>query len=371
MSHDAERLAIFLPSLECGGAERSMLKLGDGLAKRGYSVDIVLARAKGPHLAEVAPGVRVIDLKASRVLLSVLPLMNYLWREKPDALLSVLDYANIVALWARWLARSSTRVVVNDQNTVSVVSRQSAQARQRLIPQLVKHFYPWADQIIGNSKGVAEDLSEITGLPRSQIRVVYNPVLTPALHEAAKAEADHPWFKANQLPVLLAVGRMTAQKDFPTLIRAFAEIHQARPCRLMILGEGPDRAKLEALIAELGLQSCVSLPGFVQNPYAYMARASLFILSSRWEGLPTVLIEALACGTPVISTDCPSGPHEILAGGKYGELVPVQDVAAMAAAITEALNGNLPLPTAESCRPYELDAVVNEYIDVLVGKSHE
>ena len=367
MSRTQKRVAIFVPSMAGGGAEKSMLRLAHGLAQRGHTVDLVLARAEGPYLAMVTELVRVVDLRADRVLFSLPALVRYLRRERPDALLSTLDYANIVALWARRLARVPNKVVVNEQNTISLTSQHSLQRRQRLVPQLVKHFYPWADQIIGNSQGVADDLSQVIGLPSRQIQVVYNPVVTPELRERAKVLPNHPWLEPGQPPVLLAVGRLTIQKDFPTLIHAFAQVRRTRPARLLILGEGPERHALEALVKKLKLEQDVSLLGFVENPYAYMARASLFILSSRWEGLPTVLIEALSCGVPVVSTDCPSGPREILAGGQYGALVPVQDAPALAETIGMALKGNTPRPSEESWRPYELETVVDQYVQVLVG----
>jgi glycosyltransferase involved in cell wall biosynthesis len=367
MTRVQKRLAIFLPSLAGGGAEKSMLKLGYGLTQRGYTVDLVLGRAEGPYLPIVPEQLVMVDLKASRLLFSLPALVGYLQRQRPVALLSTLDYANIVALWARRLAGVPRRVVVNDQNTISQIAQYSPQRRQRLIPRLIKRFYPWADHIVGNSQGVADDLSQITGLPRSQIHVVYNPIVTPELWEKAKADPNHPWLEAGQPPVLLAVGRLTVQKDFPTLLRALAEVRRRRSVRLLILGEGPERPVLEALTRELNLESDVSLAGFVQNPYAYMAKASLFILSSRWEGLPTVLVEALACGVPVISTDCPSGPREILAGGQYGSLVPVQDVPALAEAIHSGLNDRTPRPSRESWQPYELDVVVDQYIRLLMG----
>jgi glycosyltransferase involved in cell wall biosynthesis len=367
-SETQKRLAIFLPSLAGGGAEKSMLRLAAGIAGRGYPVDLVLAQAKGPYrayLAALPELVRVVDLKASRVLLSLPALAGYLWRAHPDALLSTLDYANVVAVWARCLARTPKRVAVNEQNTISLTSQHSAQFRQRIVPRLVKHFYPSADYVIGNSQGVAEDLGQITGLPHSQIQTIYNPVVTPELAEKVKASPNHPWFENEKTPVVLAVGRLTAQKDFPTLIRAFAQVRQGQPVCLVILGEGPDRLSLESLIKELCMEEDVQLPGFVENPYAYMSRASLFVLSSRWEGLPTVLIEALYCGVPVISTDCPSGPREILANGKYGALVPVESPTVLAETIKMALAGHTPRPTPESWQPYELETVVDQYINIL------
>ena len=361
------KLAIFLPSLSGGGAERAMLNLAHGLAEYGCAVDLVLVQAKGPYLSEVQDSVQILDLKALRVLTSLPALTGYLRREQPTALVSSLDFASVVALWARRLAGIPTRVLINEQNTISISARKSVRRRERMVPRLAKRFYPWADHVTGNSRGVADDLSHVTGLPRERIKVLYNPVVTPELREKARAPLNHPWFEAGQRPVVLAVGRLTQQKDFPTLIQAFAEVRQARPSRLLILGEGPDRPVLEALVKQLNLDDDVAMPGFVENPYAYMRRASLYVLPSRWEGLPTVLIEALYCGPPVIATDCPSGPREILADGRHGLLVPVGDVTALTQAIESGLAGRTPRPTAESWRPYSLEVIVDQYINLLLN----
>jgi glycosyltransferase involved in cell wall biosynthesis len=359
------QLAIFVPAMYGGGAERAMLKLARGISARGYAVDLVLALAEGPYLAEVPGSVRLVDLKARRVLTSLPALVRYLRRKRPDALLSVL-HSNVVALWARRLAGVRMRVVVSERNTLSRVVRYESDLRVQLTPRLAKHFYPWADGIIAVSKGVADDLVRVTGISRQRIQVIYNPIVTPDLRSKAQAPLEHPWFRPGEPPVILAVGRLAAQKDFPTLIRAFAHARQTHPARLLILGEGEERPALEALVQQLGIGSDVSLPGFVVNPYPYMARASLFVLSSRWEGLPGVLIEALYCGAPLIATDCPSGPREILAGGQYGQLVPVGDADALARAIEATLASRPPHPPRESWRPFELEVVVSQYVNVLL-----
>jgi glycosyltransferase involved in cell wall biosynthesis len=367
MNGPSKRLAIFAPDMVVGGAERSMLKLAAGIAARGYAVDLVLARAEGPFLAEVPESVRLVNLNARRVLTSLPALVHYLQRKRPAALLSVL-HANMVALWARRLAHVPTRVVVSERNTLSCsVQHYASDLRMRLAPQLIRHFYRWADGIVAVSKGVADDLSRTSGIPAERIQVIYNPIVTPELRTKAQAPLEHPWFGAGEPPVILAVGRLTTQKDFLTLVRAFALVRQRRAARLLILGEGEEWRALEALAERLGLEKDVSLPGFVANPYPYMTRASLFVLSSRWEGLPGVLIEALYCGLPLISTDCPSGPREILANGRYGQLVPVGDAMALARAIERSLNDQKPGQSPESWRPFELDTAVNQYLDILLG----
>lgn len=361
------RVAIFVPAMHDGGAERTMLNLSQVLAARGYPVDLVLARAEGPHLGAVPASVRLIDLRARRVLASLPALAGYLRRWQPGALLSVMNHANIVALWARRLAAAPTRVFVSERNTLSLSARNGTSWRARMMPRLIARYYPWADGIVTVSHGVADDLARVMQVPRERIDVIYNPVVTPELRRKAQAPLDHPWFAPGEPPVVLAVGRLRAQKDFPTLIRAFAQASARHPARLLILGEGPERSALEQLVRELGVEQVVSMPGFIENPYPYMARAALFVLSSRWEGLPGVLIEALYCGAPVIATDCPSGPREILAGGRFGRLVPVGGVPALAQAIEAGLAGSLPKPPRASWLPFEGDLVVEQYIKLLVG----
>jgi len=367
MSTPKCRISIFLPAMFGGGAERTMLNIAEGIAARGYAVDLVLVRSEGPFLAEVPPSVRIVDLHASRDLLSLPALVRYLRRDQPEALLSGL-HTNIIAVWARRLARVPVRVVVSERNTLSSkVQHYSGDLRMRLMPLLIRRFYPWADHIVAVSRGVADELTGVAGIPGEKIRVIYNPVVTPELQVKVKAVLEHPWFEPGAPPVILSAGRLTAQKDFPTLIRAFAKVREIHNARLLILGEGEERTALETLVRQLELTKDISLPGFVLNPYPFMVRARLFVLSSRWEGLPGVLIEAMFCGTLLISTDCPGGAREILRDGEYGQLVPVGEVAALSRAIEDALVGKISPPPRESWKPFEMDTVVDQYINVLVG----
>lgn len=356
-----------MPSLDGGGAQRSMVRLAGGIADRGYPIDLVLARANGHYLDEVAPSVRVIDLRAPRMVLSLPALVRYLRAERPVAMLAALNYVNIVSLWARKLAGVDTRLVVSERNTLSIATRQRSSWRLRLRPHLVRRFYRWADGIVAVSHGVADDLSRVTGLPRERIDVIPNPVITPALKAMAEASLDHPWLQPGEPPVVVGLGRLVPQKDFGTLIRAFASVRKGRDARLLILGEGPERDSLGSLVTEHGLRRDVQMPGWVTNPYPFLARSSAFVLSSRWEGLPGVLIEALYCGPPVVATDCQSGPREILEDGKHGHLVPVGDVEALASGIELALSGALAPPAPESWEPYQEDIVVDRYLETLTG----
>ncbi len=213
---------------------------------------------------------------------------------------------------------------------------------------------------------MADDLDALFHLPEGKIQVLHNPVVDPGLPERAAAAVDHPWFQAGQPPVFLGIGRLHPQKDFESLIRAFASVRAARPARLMILGEGEERARLEALVASLGLTDDVLLPGFLDNPYRFLSRAGAFVLSSRWEGLPTVLIEALACGAPVVSVDCPSGPDEILQGGRIGRLVPPGSTDAIAAAMLASLDNPGPREAGLArAQDFAIAPAAARYLDAL------
>jgi glycosyltransferase involved in cell wall biosynthesis len=332
-----QKIAIFLASLQGGGAERNMLRLANSCADRGLKVDLVLAQDKGAYFSEISPKVKIIKLGTSRVIFSLPKLITYLNNEKPTVLICALNHVNLVALWAKLYSSVPTKIIVTVRNTLSQGKQDFANPKMSLTHRLIHYFYPRANQIVAVSKGVADDLAKTAKLPRETIKVIYNPVVTPKLLEQATANVEHPWFYPKEPPVILGVGRLSKQKDFPTLIKAFAILQHNYSARLIILGEGEERPQLETLIKELKLENKVSLSGFVSNPFAYMNRAALFALSSIREGLPTVLIEAMAVGTPVVSTNCRSGPEEILEEGKYGQLVPVGDVEKLAKAMVTTL----------------------------------
>jgi glycosyltransferase involved in cell wall biosynthesis len=267
-------------------------------------------------------------------------LVRYLREHQPDALISNFPFENLLAIAARRLAATDTALIVSEHNMVDLARRREAKWKRRFLPGLLRRQYPMADAIAAVSDGIAEDLAERTGLPRERIKRIYNPIVDARLLARARERPEHLWFRPEAPPIVLGAGRFASQKDFPTLVRAFARVRMQRPARLIILGQDQD-GQHEALLAlahELGCEQDVSLPGYVLNPFAYMAGAAVFALSSRYEGFANVVAEALACGCPVVSTDCRSGPSEILAGGRYGRLVPVGDDAALAEAILEAID---------------------------------
>ena len=398
-----KRLAVFIPSLAGGGVAQVILRLVAGFAEQGHSVDLVMCRAEGAFSRRIPNCVRAIELRKEpewrsrlRVLATnllgigtmllpvLLPLRSappfpylgdlarYLREEEPDVLFAAKTHTNLVALLARRAARSKTRIVVSERTHLSRDQRSPKfkKWRWRFVVPLIHRVYPWADAIVAVSDGVAEDLAKMARIERRRLTTIYNPVVTRQLVEKVGAPLDDPWFVPGALPVILGIGRFAPQKDFPTLLRAFSRVRAKRDARLMILGEGKDstrRAELLELAKQLGIEDDLALPGFVQNPFSYMVRAGVFVLSSSWEGFPNALAEAIACGCPVVSTNCPSGPSEMLDNGTYGPLVPVGDDAALADAILATLDNP---PDKEILRKrgaeYSLERSVERHLEVLL-----
>ena len=359
------RIAFFLPSFAGGGAERVALNLLKGMVERNVLLDLVVANIEGPYLEQVPKQVRLINLDTGRVTKAIPGLAKYLKETKPVGLLSHMNHTNVAAILAKELARSKTKLVVVEHNTLSVET--STLWRSQFLPTAMKWLYHRVDTIVGVSQGVSTDLERELGLQTGTVKTLYNPVIDPDLIAKAKEPLDHPWFQPGNLPVFLAVGRLTPPKDFSNLVRAFAKLRQQKEARLMILGEGELRGELEAEIESLGIGADVSLPGFVKNPYAYMYNSSVFVLSSRCEGLPTVLIEAMACGCAVVSTDCPSGPDEILANGKYGMLVPIENADALADAMIKTLDNPIDKSISIDRGMYfSTERAVSNYLDLLL-----
>lgn len=365
----APRLAVFLQDLSGGGAERMLLRLAEAFAERGHPVDLVLVRAEGQYLDQVPHSVNIVDLGAARTRSAVWRLSRYLDRARPAAMLSGLVHVNVAALLARAIARHRMRLVISERNTISADRHAATTASVKLAHRAVPFAYRRADAIVAVSDGVAQDLARFAGLARERIAVINNPVVTPALHRQAAQRPTHPWFGPGQPPLILAVGRLAPQKDFLTLLQAFARLRSRRPARLAILGDGEERDLLVAESERLGIGADVALPGFISNPFAWMAGASVLALSSRWEGSPNVLVEAMACGTPVVATDCPSGPAQILRDGALGRLVSVGDAAALAGALERTLERPV---AADELRRRAADYSVGQssaaYLDLLLGR---
>ncbi|MGD0038748.1 MAG: glycosyltransferase, partial [Bacteroidota bacterium] len=324
------KVAMFLPNLDTGGAERVFVNLANALTLKGFAPTLLVGTLdKAAYLETILHEVRVYELGVRHMRSAVFPLIRFLRRERPAMLLTALEHSNFAAIVAAKMARTGTPVLATIHQTLSRVLETSQSLYERLVIYVTLKVAPMADQIIAVSHGTADDFARLAKISRERVRVIYNPVIGPTLYRGIQEPIEHPWFQEKQPPVVLGVGRLTAQKDFPNLIRAFALLRKTSDARLVILGDGEEQPSLERLVLELKLSECVSIPGVVSNPFAYMRRASLFVLSSAWEALPTVLIEAMACGCPVVSTDCPNGPAEILDNGRLGPLVPVGDVEAL------------------------------------------
>ena len=403
------RISILTPTLAGQGAERKALSIAAGLIERGHEVDLLLQRLVCHYPDEVPGTARLFfvsgrgddrtrtnlrrmaavpqplvpaplpwRVRCPRIALAArlhrrqLPLLTstrlprwaagvaaYLDRERPDAVLAM----NVISAAA---AAMALRLVRRPVRTVAVLHDV---LRNRRLLLRAHRSYPCADAAVGVSRGVSDQFAAMPGLTPDRVHTVYNPVVSANLAERAREPVEHPWLReAGGCPVILAVGRLRGVKDFPNLLAAFARLRALRPVRLIVLGEGSLRRDLLSLARELRIAEDVDFPGFVENPYAFMARASLFVLSSRNEALPTVLIEAMACGCPVVSTDCPVGPTEILEGGRFGELVPTRDPAALADAMERALDAP-PRPDVlrERAAFFGVERAVDRYEELLVG----
>ena len=360
-------ICILLPDLRGGGAERVAVNLANAFVQRAHSVDMVLLCATGEFLSDLDPKVNVVDLKFSRVRWAIIPLVRYLRSARPSTLLAFMWPLTILALWARTLSRVATRVVVAEHTTWST----NFLLRRRTVGWQVRtsmhHFFPKADGIVAVSLGAAEDLARFSGVDRNSISVIYNPVVGDAERQPDSPPDDPQGWCAGSHRRVLAVGTLTGIKDYATLLNAFALLRQQVDARLLILGEGECRTALAAQAQALGIADSVFMPGFVQNPSHYYRHADLHVLSSTGEGLPTVIIEALAAGTPVVSTDCPSGPREILDGGKFGSLVPVGDAQALAEAMRESLASEHDSAALMArAQDFSIDKATGRYLELLL-----
>ena len=360
------RIALFIPSLNGGGAERVMVSLANGLVSRNLDVDLVLAREAGVYLNDVSRQVRIVGLDAGRALEAMWPLARYLRSERPATLVSAMNYVNVIAHWARRLSGAPTRVVFTEHANLSQLLAALQPLMAWSLPKLMRPAYARAHSIIAVSDGVADDLAHTLRIDRSLVHTRHNPIETAALAAKAREPLDHPWFAPEEPPVIVAAGRLSPEKDFPTLIRAFSLLRRRRPARLAILGEGGQRAGLQAQIDALEHGRDVLLAGFQTNPYAWMGRAAVFVLSSRWEGFGNVLVEAMACGTPVVSTACPSGPEEILEGGRWGRLAAVGDADGLAEAMDRTLQDEQRPDVRLRAHDFSVDRVVDAYLPLLL-----
>lgn len=362
-----------MPSLRGGGAENVFVKIASYLAANmDYRIDLVVATAEGPLRQKLHPKVRLIDFGKHRVIHTIVPLSIYLRKERPDVLLSTMTHTNVVAAASIYLSGCHRiRFVVREANYFSKLCQHARYFNEKSSLTLARWVYRHVDKVVVPSKDMADDLCKTLRISRKKIAIIYNPVDIKQIYALANEEVHHPWLadKSN-IPLILSVGRLVPQKGFDVLLQAIAEIRKSRAVRLIILGEGQQRSALFRLSEKLKIADVVEMPGFVDNPYPYMKHASVFVLSSNYEGMPNVLLEALALGTPIVSTDCPSGPREILRDGDFGLLVPVGNAQAMAGAILSILDapeqyGMTPEREVWIRQNFDLKQVAQKYIQIL------
>ena len=340
------KLMIVIHSLRGGGAERVLINLLKGLDRSEFSINLVLYEGVFDYPLPDNVELTILSIEASKNLfrlikgfvLKIARLALLFRRNTPDVIFSLLSSTNVAVIIAKLLSRAKSKVIVSEHTYPSV--NLDNEMYGGITKQFMKYIYPKADRIVAVSEGIKQDLVENLYLPKEKVKVIYNPVDIGEVEIRSREKVDHPWFH-DELPIIVSVGRLTKQKGYPYLIKAFSMVRQSMPCRLVIIGDGEDKAKLIEMANELGVEKDSVFLGFQQNPFKYMAKSSLFVLSSLYEGFGNVIVEAMALGLPVISTDCPSGPAEIIEDKKSGLLVPVRDEQAMAGAMISVMTDEL------------------------------
>lgn len=357
------RAAFFLPSLSGGGAERALLQVANAFAARGLSVDLVVGDEVGPYAAEVSANVKVVPLRKKRVIACLPALIRYLRNVQPSVLVSTMMHANIVAVVARILSRQSARVVVRESNVPEVWNGKPLHQGKSLLLHIAGFVYPYADAVVCVSSGVQSSLVEGLKLDSALTRVIMNPVVSEEFFALASIAPVFPCSALSDGPYVIAVGRLEVVKGFDALIEAFAEYRKVHPINLLILGEGSRRKPLQALAEQLGIADHVFMPGFIANPFPLMKQADLFVMSSRREGLPNALIQAIALKRPAVVTQMPDGPVEILDNDRYGITVPIDNAEALCAGMLAATSRcDWPSPDRAWYSRFSEESVVDQYL---------
>ena len=362
---NVSHLAIVIGSLQMGGAEKAAVHLANEFERRGIRVDMVMVNAKGEFISHLEPGVRVIDLKARHTRRAGKPFRNYILKEQPEIVIAIQSHVQLMVLMTRHKHRFTFPVILNEQSIFS--SNVPARGLKNiLIRILAKKYFPLADAVAAVSTATAKDFTVCFPELNGRVDVIYNPVLPSVLTKETISVPDHPFFQTQEIPLIMSAGRLNPSKDFNTLLKAVSIVRKQIPVHLMILGEGEERENLLRQAKELQITESFSLPGFIPNPMSWMNYASVFVLSSKYEGLPFVLVEAMSVGCPVISTDCPGGSSEILGNGTYGRMVPVGDPERMAEAIVFTLKNRINKSILQKrASDFSAGSVVNNYLELI------
>jgi glycosyltransferase involved in cell wall biosynthesis len=358
MEEIKRKISIFIPNLEGGGAEKSMAILANSFFERGYHVDLIMSNARGPFLEILNKRIVCIDLKSPSVFRSLFKLANYFRKNSPDAVLTALNYANVTAILARIISGKNFRLIISEQNN-NFNRKDTSNPGIKILGLrfLVKTLYPLSDVIVSVSKELSDEIKRHIVFNKQKVKYINNAIT----FFYSKTEVE---LKIN-VPYIIAIGRLEYQKNYSLLIKAFKLLQKKKQINLLILGEGSQRKTLARLIQELGLNEKIFLPGFVMNPHEYLKKSELLVLSSDYEGLPTVLIEALLLDIPVVSTNCKTGPNEILEGGKWGRLVEPGDAEGLCQAMLDTLNDPNPPEVKKRAKDFSLDKTVDDYLKVL------
>lgn len=356
------RVVFFQPNFRAAGVERVNILLANELYRKGVDVSFIVFKKEGLFLSQLSEKIKIIEFSVSRAVFSMPSLILFFLFNK---VIFISSYSNLslFAIISNFITFKRSKVYACEHNTLSFINAVKGTWKDRFIAKLLHWFYPVADGVIAVSSGVANDLSNYAKIKQDKITVLYNPVVDVALKLKSKIVPDHDWLKNKTIPVFIASGRLELQKNFSLLIDAFSLVSEKINARLLILGDGSLRSSLQEKINNLSLQDRCELVGYVENPYSYMAHADVFVLSSDFEGLPTVLIEAMACNTPVVSTDCPSGANEILENGKWGRLVPVCDEQALADAMLDTILESRSIDLGVRADFFSVELSTQKYID--------
>jgi glycosyltransferase involved in cell wall biosynthesis len=360
-------ISIFLPTLLIGGAEKSLVELANGLAGLGWRIQLLVMAKEGPLIDELNENVDLIDLKCLSYRHAVFVLARYYKKHRPMVILTSVYATGLAAVAAKILSGYKPKVVIGAHNSLRAKFERPDNIKDKyFLKPLCKLLFPWADGFIAVSKNLALELETLIRLPKHRIRTIYNPVVFRKLAARASEQVAHPWLAVStqrDFKTLISVGRLVEQKGFDVLLDALFIVRKYCDCRLIIVGGGPLRTDLEAIVSRLRLEENVDFVGWQENPYKFVSRSDLFVLSSRWEGLGNVLIEALACGCPVVATDCQYGPKEILEGGRYGDLVEVNNASDLASKILSTLQTSFPPAESDVRKSRSLDFTVEAAVE--------
>lgn len=360
------KLSFLLPDLRGGGAQRMIINMANEFSSRGYTVYLMIVEDIGPFKIHIHERIRIRYFHCSRAQAALLPLVRALYTARPDILYAAMPYMNFLAIAAKFLSgQFFMKLIISERNYFSLNARHEGTVRFLIQKFMMALFYPFADKIIGISKGVADDVKKHLFCGQAKVGWIHNPVISSETMDQLSLECMDRWFENRARPIFVTSGRLVAQKDQKTLLLAFSEFLKQKNGSLLILGEGPLRDDLEGLANRLGITKHILFRGFVPSPLSYMKKADVFVLSSAWEGFCNVLVEALLCGLPVVSTDCPSGPSEILDGGHYGALVPVGDHVKLAKAMETAAEQKADSESqVKRAMDFSVEKICNDYEDL-------